>query len=84
MSRIKTLYSQTEGQGPLKQAIIYDYNNKNNEKQAKETILDMKSELASSLQQSHVFVTYYQVQVPSLKKPDFKFGKCCAEVTIQG
>ena len=80
MSRTKTLYSQAEGQGPLKQAIIYDYNNKNNEKQAKETILDVKSELASSLQQSHVFVTYYQVQVPS----HFKFGKCCAEVTIQG
>ena len=59
-----------------------DYNNKTNEKQVKETILDMKSEMASSQQQSHVFVTYYQVQVPSLKKPDFKFGKHCAEVMI--
>ena len=59
-----------------------DSKSKGNENQVKETILDMKSELASSLQQSHVFVTYYQVQVPSLKKPDFKFGKRCTEVMI--
>ena len=30
--------SQAEGQGPLKQAIIYDYNNKSNGKQVKETV----------------------------------------------
>ena len=26
------VYSQAEGQGPLRQATMYDYNNKNNEK----------------------------------------------------
>ena len=30
--------SQAEGQGPLKQAIMYDYNNKSNGKQVKETV----------------------------------------------
>lgn len=30
--------SQAERQGSLRQAIVYDYNNKNNEKQAKETV----------------------------------------------
>ena len=35
---------------PLRQAIMYDYNNKSNEKQVKETVFNMKSELSSSLQ----------------------------------
>ena len=30
--------SQAEGLGPLRQAIIYDYNYKTNEKQVKETV----------------------------------------------
>ena len=30
--------SQAEGQGPLKQAIMYDYNNKSNGKQVKEAV----------------------------------------------
>ena len=42
--------SQAEGQGPFKQAIMYAYN-KSNEKQVKETLSTMESELASSLQQ---------------------------------
>jgi len=40
------------GQGPLRQAIKYDYN-KSNKKQVKETISNMESELASSLQHFH-------------------------------
>ena len=32
------VYSQAEGQGPLRQAIIHDCNNKSNEKQVKETV----------------------------------------------
>ena len=40
-----------EGEGPFKQAIMYDYINKNNEKQVKETVSNMESKLASSLQQ---------------------------------
>ena len=35
------IYSQAEGQGPLNQAIMYDYNNKNNKKQVKETVSHM-------------------------------------------
>ena len=31
------VYSQAEGQGPLRQAIKYDYNNKSNKKQVKES-----------------------------------------------
>ena len=30
-----SVYSQAEGQGPLRQAIMYDYNNKSKEKQVK-------------------------------------------------
>ena len=44
MSWTKALHSQAGNQGPLKQALTY--NNKNNEKQVKETIFDRKSELA--------------------------------------
>ena len=44
------VYSQAEGQDSLRQAILYDYNNKNNEKQVKESS-NTESELASSLQQ---------------------------------
>ena len=43
--------SGAEGRGPLAQAIKYDYNNKSNEKQVKETVSNMESELASFLQQ---------------------------------
>ena len=32
------VYSQPEGQGSLRQAIMYDHNNKSNEKQVKETV----------------------------------------------
>ena len=35
------IYSEAEGQGPLNQAIMYDYNNKNNKKQVKETVSHM-------------------------------------------
>ena len=35
------VYSQAEGQGPLRQAIKYDYNNKSNKKQVKETVSNM-------------------------------------------
>ena len=45
------VYSQAEGQEPLRQAIMYDYDNKNNTSQVKETVSNMESELASSLQQ---------------------------------
>ena len=34
----KGTHSQAEGQGPLRQAIMYDDNNKSNEKQVKETV----------------------------------------------
>jgi len=40
-----------EGEGPFKQGIMYDYINKNNKKQFKETVSNMESKLASSLQQ---------------------------------
>ena len=40
-------FSQAEGQGPLRQAIMYDYNNKSNERQVKEIVFNMESELAS-------------------------------------
>ena len=46
------VYSQAEGQGPLRQAIMYDCNNKCNGNQVKETS-NMESELASFLQQIH-------------------------------
>ena len=51
-----SVYSQTEWQGPLSQAIKFDYNNKSNEHQVKETVSNMESALASSLQQvpSHI------------------------------
>ena len=45
------IYSQAEGQGPLRQAIKYDYNNKSNKKQINETVYNMESELASSLKE---------------------------------
>ena len=45
------VYSQAEGQDPLRQSIMYDYNNKSNKKQVKETVSNMESELTSSLQQ---------------------------------
>ena len=32
---------------PLRQAIMYDYNNKSHEKQVKETVSNMKSEMSS-------------------------------------
>ena len=44
------VYSQAEGQDPLRQVIMYDYNNKSNKKQVKETVSNMESEL-TSLQQ---------------------------------
>ena len=40
-----------EGEGPFKQAIMYDYIDKNNEKHVKEAVSSMESKLASSLQQ---------------------------------
>ena len=43
------VYSQTESSW---QAIEYDYNNKSNKKQVKETVSNMQSELAFSLQLS--------------------------------
>ena len=55
--KVTLVYSQAEGQGPLRQAIMYDYNNKSNGKQVKETVSNMKSELAFSLQHFHVFTT---------------------------
>ena len=36
----------TKGQGPLKQTIVYDYSNNSKEKQVKETISIIESELA--------------------------------------
>ena len=45
------VYSQAEWQGPLRQAIMYDCNNKSNKKQVRETVSNMQSELASFLQQ---------------------------------
>ena len=50
LNKISLVYSQEEGQGPLRQAIKYDYNNKSNKKQVKETVSNMESEL-TSLQQ---------------------------------
>ena len=45
------VYSQAEGQGPVMQAIKYDYNNKSKkERQVKGTVSNMESELASFLQ----------------------------------
>ena len=43
------VYTQAEGQGPLRQAIKYDYNNKSNKKQVKGTVSNMESNLAFSL-----------------------------------
>ena len=40
-------WTETEGLGPLRQVIIYDYSNKSKEKKVKETVSNMKSELAS-------------------------------------
>ena len=37
LNKISLVYSQEEGQGPLRQAIKYDYNNKSNKKQVKES-----------------------------------------------
>jgi len=37
------VYTQAEGQGPFKHAILNDYNNKNNEKQIKGTISNSQS-----------------------------------------
>ena len=51
LNKISLVYSQEEGQGPLRQAIKYDYNNKSNKKQIKETVYNMESELASSLKE---------------------------------
>ena len=45
------VYSQAEGAGSSRQAIEYDYNNKGNEKQVKEIVSNMESELVFSLQQ---------------------------------
>ena len=36
MNLTKAFEFQAEGQGPLKQALVYDYNNKSNEKQVKQ------------------------------------------------
>ena len=41
MNKSSLVYSQAEGQGPLRQAIKYDYNNKSNKKQVKETVYNM-------------------------------------------
>ena len=43
------VYNQAERHGPLRQTNKYDYNNKSNKKQVKETVSNMESELASSL-----------------------------------
>ena len=51
MNKGTLVFSQVAGQSPLRQAIIYDCNNKSNEKHVKEMISNMESELASSLQQ---------------------------------
>ena len=45
-------WADKEGQGLLRQAIMYDCNNKSNKMQVKETVSNMESELAS-LQQSY-------------------------------
>ena len=45
------VYSQTEEQSPLRQALKYNYNNKIKEKQGKERFSNMEMELAPSLQQ---------------------------------
>ena len=41
-----SVYCEAEGQGPLRQAIVY-YNNKSNKKEVKETASSMELELAS-------------------------------------
>ena len=41
------VYNQAERHGPLRQAIKYDYNNKSNKKQVKETVSHVESKLAS-------------------------------------
>lgn len=51
-SEQRHLNSQPEGQGSLKQALIYDHNNKSHEKQVKERVSNMESELAFSQQHS--------------------------------
>ena len=45
-------WADKEGQGLLRQAIMYDCNNKSNKMQVKETVSNMEPELAS-LQQSY-------------------------------
>ena len=50
LNKSSLVYSQAEGQGPLRQAMKYDYNNKSNKKQVKETVYNMDWELTSSLQ----------------------------------
>ena len=52
-TKILCISLQSDGQGPLRQALMYDYNNKTNENQVIETVSNMESELASSLQHSH-------------------------------
>ena len=49
LNRGTSVYSQAQGQGPLRQAIKYDYNNKSNKKQVKGTVSNMESNLAFSL-----------------------------------
>ena len=46
------MYHEAEGQGPLRQAIMY-YNNKTNKKEVKETVSNEELELAS-LQHSQI------------------------------
>ena len=56
----------TKGQGPLKQAIVYDYSNNSKEKQVKETISIIESELAfpcNSWDQSCHFSPPYAVSL---------------------
>ena len=47
-----SVYCGAEGQGPLRQAIMY-YNNKRNKKEVKETVSNVELELAS-LQHSQI------------------------------
>ena len=44
-----TFNSPAEEQDSMKEAIMYDCNNKSNKKQVKERVSNMESELASSL-----------------------------------
>ena len=46
------VYSQAEGQGSLRQAILYDHSNKSNAKPSQRNSSDTESKLASSLQTS--------------------------------